>query len=419
MLPIKRLRYVAVVAAFGLAVAGCGSGSRSTGTAAPASGTSTGKAATGAPLNFYWINSQGSTNGASYPQQTEAAHAAADYINKTLGGVDGRPLKLTDCFETSNADTQNCANEAVAAKPLAILLGTLEADNLVFETAKTANVPLLANSAFTEQTLTGAPHAYVFNASAAGSLLAIAQFLQSKQVKDAAMVYVNVPGAVASVQQAAPVYKKVGISLQTIPVPYPSVDLTATFSALLAKKPSAIIMLADPQTCTAAMKAKSLLGYNGMFLMVGSCNTPGVFSAGGAAAKGVYVTSADDVLNSSDPDVKVYKSAMAKYAPTDTNLLNTESTNGFQTIMDLYEILKAIPAGTPITSGNIVKQVQTGSYHQFLLGPDFTCNGKAFPGLSAACSIATSIDQYNGTRENFVVAENPSSLVQPASSAGS
>jgi len=87
------------------------------------------------------------------------------------------------------------------------------------------------------------------------------------------------------------------------------------------------------------------------------------------------------------------------------------ATNGFQTIMNLYEVLKAVPNPATMTSADIVTALQGGSFHQFLLGPNFTCNGKAFPGLNAVCSLATSVNKYDGTNVKFVAAEDPSTLV--------
>jgi branched-chain amino acid transport system substrate-binding protein len=86
-------------------------------------------AAAGDPIVIGMENPEGDPNG-SFPEFSLAAQAAADYINKELGGLgadiqngkSGRPVKLIVCKTAiSPDDSQRCANELLAQKPVMAL----------------------------------------------------------------------------------------------------------------------------------------------------------------------------------------------------------------------------------------------------------------------------------------------------------
>jgi hypothetical protein len=198
-------RTATVTAALAMAglIAGCsssGSGdSKSSGSNAATGTTSTsGSPAASADksaINIFFINSQGATTGASYPQETTGAKAAADYVNNKLGGADGHPIKLTTCFTNETpASTMTCANKAVAAKPAAITFGTLADDNDVIAITAKAGIPIISNQGYTAQTLTSKDGAYIVSSGGNASVLANSVVMKQNGVKKVAVVYVNVPG---------------------------------------------------------------------------------------------------------------------------------------------------------------------------------------------------------------------------------
>src|SRR3954453_11190172 len=82
-------------------------------------------AAQGDPITIGIQNPEGDPNG-SFPEYTVAMQAAADYINKELGGLGadiqngkpGRPVKLEVCkTAVTPDDSQRCANELLTKKP--------------------------------------------------------------------------------------------------------------------------------------------------------------------------------------------------------------------------------------------------------------------------------------------------------------
>jgi branched-chain amino acid transport system substrate-binding protein len=372
-------------------------GTGSTGTTSNSGGTAGAKGT----IKVGWINSEGSTTGASYPQGTTAAEAAVQYVNNDLGGINGYKLVLNTCKSNETpAQTTLCATKAVADKPVVVALGTVGDDQDILSVTKKADIPFYANSAFTTDTLgAGAPAAYVIDSSGTGGMLTIAKALQTSGAKNIAIIYVNVPGSQGTLKTTASGYVKAGLTVKSYPVPYPSPDLTSTFSAIGGTKPDAVVLLADPITCTAGLNAATAVGFDKPIYGVGSCVTPDFGIKSKALSKGgVFVTTTSvPVTDTSDADVKAYTAAMGKYAASYKQLDNVQAVNGFQTIMNLYTVLKkATDGGAAPSSQGFVDAMKSGPFHQFMLGASttFNCNGTALKAAASLCSLSGVINEY-------------------------
>jgi hypothetical protein len=106
-------------------------------------------------------------------------------------------------------------------------------------------------------------------------------------------------------------------------------------------------------------------------------------------------------------DAKTYLAAMARYGTAQKDPSDQQAINGFQTIMSLYEGLKAAStAGSALTSDSLARALETQKLHHFMMGPDasFTCDGKAFPAAPSVCSVQSVITTYdNGQSSTEVV----------------
>src|SRR5438128_855692 len=104
---------LAVAAAVSVLAACSGSSSGS-----PAAGGSAGP-----PLVLGFVNMEGAPTG-SFPEARVGAQAAVDHVNDDLGGIGGRPVKLTTCTTNGSAESsQGCAQQLLAAKPVAVVGG--------------------------------------------------------------------------------------------------------------------------------------------------------------------------------------------------------------------------------------------------------------------------------------------------------
>jgi branched-chain amino acid transport system substrate-binding protein len=397
----------------GTVLAACSSSGSSSG-AASSAGASSGSAAAPAKgsLTIPFINDEGATNGASYPNETLAATAAVDYINASLDGVNGYKLVLQPCREDGTpAAVTNCANTAVTAKPVAVAMGTVGADNAVISVTSKAGVPLFVNSGFSSQVLDAPGKSFVISSSGTTGMLGIAKTMQEKGIKNAAIIYVNVPGSVGTVESTAAGYKKAGITVKTYPVAYPSPDLTSTMSAIAGTPAQAVVLLADETTCTAGIKAAVSLAYNKPVYGVATCASPSFAQVAGQYSAPVSLTQTSVLPTGPDADAQAYQAAMKAYAPQVTDISDEHALDGFQTVMNLYEALKA--SGTPPTSAALAKTLSTKAFHQFLVGQgaQFDCNGKALPTSPSICSVTGDIATYSGSQLGRSTTVNVSSLV--------
>ena len=72
-------------------------------------GATEAKAASGDPITIGYVNEEG-VPGAAFPENTVGLEAAVDYINSTLGGVQGRPVQIKKCVVQKEEDGQKCAS---------------------------------------------------------------------------------------------------------------------------------------------------------------------------------------------------------------------------------------------------------------------------------------------------------------------
>jgi len=382
-----------------VALAGCGSSGDSDDGSGSA-GASAAAKLTGSPLSIFFINSQGSTTGTSYPAETVAAKAAVQYINNDLGGVAGHPLKLDTCFtDETPAKTTACANQAVSANPTVISVGILGDDNDLIAVTGRTDIPIVANAGYTHQTLEAKDKAFIVNSGGQAAALANGMMMSQNGVKNAAVVYVNVPAVSGGIYpQVEGGLKKAGIAVQPFPVTYPSPDLTPTIQAVQSGKNDAILLIADPTTCAAAFKATQTLALNIPIYSPIECQNKTNSQLVTSLPQKVYLQQTFVPLDSDDKDAKAYTTAMKKYGG-EKDFESGFAVNGFQSIMAVYEGLKAAAASGEPTTETLKQALGTQKLHQFLLGPDttFTCDGTLVPQLPALCSLNTLIGVWKGS----------------------
>ena len=79
--------------------------------------------ADGDPINLFMVNLEGSPGG-SFPEVREGMEIGLEYINNTLGGVEGRPFEMETCAHTLDpAEAQACATESASSGSHIIIKG--------------------------------------------------------------------------------------------------------------------------------------------------------------------------------------------------------------------------------------------------------------------------------------------------------
>jgi branched-chain amino acid transport system substrate-binding protein len=381
------------------ATGGSAASGGSSATSAPGgTGSGSGGAASGTPLKIYFVNEQGSTTGASYPQETSGAQAAVSYVNSKLGGVAGHPLQLQTCFtDATPASATTCANKAVAANPFVFSVGTTAVDESLISVIGKTGIPYISNYGASSAVLTAKGKSFVLSSYGDAADAAFALLMKRNGVKKVAEVYVNVPTVVSGL---LPLTKKVltkaGISASYYPVPYPSSDLTPTISAINSTNADAIHFQADPITCAAGLNAIKSLGFSKPIYAGSSCITPANGKLVAQLHQPVYSQRTALPATANDPDVTALKAAFGAAKLTD-KLDDQWALDGFTDIMNIYSAMKATAAKGQLTRESLTATLQSDNTHQFLLGSaTFRCDGTVLPDLPALCSLWTLLGQWKG-----------------------
>jgi branched-chain amino acid transport system substrate-binding protein len=322
---------------------------------------------------------------------------------------------LSTCFALATpASDTTCANQAVDAKPDVIMYGAGQGDNVVSAVAKTAGIPFFAYQSFATSTLTS-NLSWVINGLALAQYAEDAQYAKDNDLKSVALMYTNVKVVQDIIQQVQPAYTKTGITLYPVPVPPAAGDMTPQFSAAMSHNPGIIHAGLDGVACVAAMKAKQLLSYKGVFIMGSACNTPAVFAAGGSATEGSFLTTPDTISDKTEADTKTYLDAMNKYAAGAANIESSNATSTFEGIVDLARVFKTASSVDSISATSIPALMSSAKNVPMFMGgkgSTFTCDGKQVPGLPALCAASTVLSRYTGGELHFIKGVNLAPLLQ-------
>jgi branched-chain amino acid transport system substrate-binding protein len=345
-------------------------------------------------LTLPFINDDGGSQ-TNYPAEEIGAQAAVDYINCDLGGVSGYHLKLDVCKTGSTpAGSTTCANEAVTNEPIAVLLGTVGTDDSILAVTSRAGIPMVANAAFSTPALTSPGDSYIFNNNATAGMTVLGGAAAEDGVENLAQVFVNVPGAVGVVEATAPALEEQGLTLEEYPVPYPSPDLTSTFSAIADSDADGILLLVDATTCRAAVQAAVALGLDIPIYGTTPCAAPDVVSASAGYTGSFVVQTSTVALDSGDADAKIFNEAMEKYGEENDDVYHL--TDGFQTIMNVYGAMSTIKGD--ITTESLTEAFEAGGLHAFLMGEgkEYKCDGSVAPATPTVCSLIAGYAEVEG-----------------------
>jgi branched-chain amino acid transport system substrate-binding protein len=377
----------AALVVIGLAAAGCTSSSSSppssSGTSAAASRSvfGTPKKATGTPYVFGMINDE--TGAVTFPEARQGSIAAVDYVNNYLDGINGHPIVIDECTgDGTPATAARCANQLVADHPLAILGAADVGAPASIPIYEHANLAYLGGIPFTPVPET-APNSIQFWSVSVGDNAAAAVYAGKKLgVKSVALVYFSNPQGESILPQITPVFKAAGVTtVKDIPLSPTSPDPSPQ-AALVESSGAQLAYVDVPNGCGNVLKALKSVGYSGKLMGIDPCSAPPVIQAAAGGANGMYIASPFLLQAGNSPQAKLFMAAMKKWAAPGT-LIDSISTAGFATVMNVQQVLSTIP-GTPTTK-TILAAFKTGTHPNFLSHP-YTCDGQALKGAPAICN---------------------------------
>jgi branched-chain amino acid transport system substrate-binding protein len=392
---MKRLRWLSVTAAAVLALtaAACSSSSSSSSSSSgtPSSGSTTAaasssvfgtpKKATGSPYVFGMINDE--TGAVTFPEARQGAIAAANYVNNYLGGISGHPIVIDACTgDGTPATAARCANQLVAAHPMAILGAADVGAPASIPIYQHANLAYLGGIPFTPVPAIASNSIQFWSVSVGDNAAAAVYAGKTLGVKSVAIIYFSNAQGESLLPQITPVFKAAGVTtIHDIPLSPTSPDPTPQ-AALVESSGAELAYVDVPNGCGNVLKALKTVGYTGKLMGIDPCGAPPVIAAAAGGANGMYIASPFLLQTGTSQQAQLFQAAMKKWAAPGT-LIDSISTAGFATVMNVQQMLSTI-SGTP-TTATILAAFKSGTHPNFLSHP-YTCNGQAMKGAPAICN---------------------------------
>jgi branched-chain amino acid transport system substrate-binding protein len=323
----------------------------------------------------------------SFPGPLAGAQGAVDYINASLGGIDGHPIELVDCNTGLDPDSnQQCAQQMVNDDAINVV-------TTQFVLGSDAFWPVLEQGGLTALEGTPlntadytSPAAIAYTPGGAGIVVGLADYA-AKELGATSLTVVaegNAGGqAVIDGMKVSP--PLAGLTIDSVIAGAAETDLAG---ALQANDNDAYILVTAAQTCIQVATALAQIGSDKPVLAVSSCGDPAVVSEVGDDVDGwlVGAPSALPGLTPADPELTLYSEVM-EAAGRSAEAGLTSASQSFGQLITLWQI------GNEIGFDNLSRQ----SWHDAMMaftGPMFlgprtlSCPGAALPAL---CTTETRI----------------------------
>lgn len=308
----RTLALAGAVAAFAVVVAGCSDDDGDTsGDGVDLSVLGEADAASGDPVEIMF-NTPGNKSSA-YTNETEVAEATVKYINENLGGINGRPIKLTMCFdELQAANARECANKAVGSKAVAVLSGTPSNPDTIAAVTSPAGLPYFMVNGGGKESLT-APNSYVVTNTVGGIVGLPAELAKERGYQKAAILVIDAPLATQPITGMGKlVFGNAGVELEVVTVPPGTADMTPQVQAVIDSGAKLVQVLGDIPFCTGAFKAMTTLNADIDKVAISNCVSSESAAQIPGGYEGITIRTTEDT-NPDSADRKLFNAVLQKY----------------------------------------------------------------------------------------------------------
>ena len=396
---MKHLKTTVALTAALLALTACGSSNSASNASAGGakSGAATSatitlptpaKPASGTPIKVFYFNEEGASASASDPNGTFAAKAAVEYINRNLGGVNGRPITMQTCASLGTPESSvNCANKAVDWKADIVIKGLDPDGEGAVPIVTGAGIPYLTLNAGAPAELDN-PLSFVPASGYGAEYGAFAEYAKAQGYKRVVAIYTNVAALSAAVDgDVTKAFSRAGIGFSSVPVDISTADLTSAYNTALSKKPDLILAFTSLAQCTATVQARGALSDSTPLAWGPSCNVQSVYNTISPSQLGdTYIATGDTSAIPSDKDSQTYTTAMSTYEPKGQAV--GFAATSFAAVMDFYNAAKEVADPSTLNAATIAKQLQTSPAIPLFggAGKSYSCAAKPFAEHQSACS---------------------------------
>ena len=389
--------------------------------------------AEGEPIVIGFQNHEGDPAG-SFPESTNGALAAVEFINNELGGlgadlqngVPGRPIDLVVCkMAVTPDDSQRCANELLAAEPF-LIVSSLNFFGNQLPIYEAAGVPGVVFTPITIGDFTS-PAAYAIGGGGGclGVHTGLVEFATTEfDATKVAVPWADTPPGVvcyydlerkpldvlkgtvpgdAERAGSMPDLEHIGV-----PVKPATPDVTPQVTEVLGFEPDVIIFSAQGADCWNFVDGLGRLGWTPEsipLVLSTSCLDFDAMRAAGDLANGIYFVGANSAVTSDpagieDPrdkfEAELYQTKAPEYGMPESDVFKGFGTQGFAGMLNIWSIASDVVVnGEELTPETFAATLAaTENTHAFGSTP-LACADAPEPYV-AVCNATARAFQWNG-----------------------
>lgn len=339
--------------------------------------------ATGEPIVLGMVNQENTAAG-SYPELSQGAQAAIDWINEELGGVDGRPIELEVCNTEFSAEGSTSCGQQFVEEGVPAVLGGIDVFGNAIDTLGENDIPYIGGIPISTQSVQSA-NSFQWSGGTWGATVAFAEHAATVvEAEKVSIVYGEFGSITHSAEVGAAVLEDYGIEAQLVPYPIMATDISSALNAAAASDPDAIMVLAADSGCKAGFDGLDALGLDAVRYFVGACASPTIIEEVGADKAEGAIFNVEGPIGGEDPsaDFALYASVVERYGDGLDPV--GAATVTFRATMNLYAILRQIEGD--LTPAAITEALRAQVDAPSFAGHPYTCDGEQFDGLPAMCS---------------------------------
>ena len=249
------------------------------------------------------------------PNWTKGAELAVKYVNNYLGGVQGHPVVLSECFTTSaEEDGTKCGQKFANDKRISVIeLGAVAVGNQSLYAALGGKKPIVSGVALLPVDAIQKNEFALFgtNDSVLGPWGTFAT--TQLKAKTAAVIYPQIPGIDVGAKVEKTSLEDAGIATKLVGFDPNSTDLTGPLTAAGAQTADIVVPQSNAAGCVNVAKTLQQLGVPGSKIVSNPLCLSGEVAAGlgGDLAPWVYGIASSLAGDKSDKAVVPYNKAMA------------------------------------------------------------------------------------------------------------
>lgn len=344
--------------------------------------------ADGEPLRLGMVN-QENTPGGSYPELSQAAQAAIDFVNEELGGVDGRPVELDVCNTGFSVEGSTACAQRFVEAGIPVVLGGIDAFGSAIEVLAENDIPYAGGIPISTPSVES-PNSFQWSGGTWGATVAFAHYAATELAAErVAIVYGEFGSITQSAEYGQRVLEDLGVQTQMVPYPILATDIGSPLQAAASGDPDAVVVLGADTGCKSAFDALRTLDLRAHRFFVGACAAPSIIESVDTEATDGTIFNVEGPVTQGgdgeqgDADVELYNAVIERFG----NGLNPvgAGTVSFRSFMNLWAVLNDLGADG-IDAASVTAALRAQMDTPSFMGHPYTCDGEQFEGLPAMCS---------------------------------